>query len=203
MRTETVVREIFTFDELSPEAQAKAIDRNRDINTDCEWWECTYEYFTELFSTFGIDISKIYFSGFSSQGDGAMFEADYRHKPGGVKALAAYSTKIPKEVTEAAAQLLELQKRNAYRICASSKHSGGNYYHENMMDVNTWDKETGDSYKFYEGGQETEIKEIFRSLAKWIYRTLETEYFDLISDELIKETIQANEYEFTEDGERA
>jgi hypothetical protein len=39
MRTETVVRELFTFDELSEDAKQKAIDSNRCISTCDEWWD--------------------------------------------------------------------------------------------------------------------------------------------------------------------
>lgn len=43
MRTETVTRNLYTFDELSEDAKQKAIDNNREMNVGDEWWECTYE----------------------------------------------------------------------------------------------------------------------------------------------------------------
>lgn len=204
MRTETITREIFTFDELSPEAQERAIDNNRYINVRySDWSDSTVEYVQELCATFGLDIEKVLFSGFCSQGDGAMFVAQYRYKKGGINALAAYSSRVPEEVKTVAADLQELQKRNFYRIEAKTKHDNGHYYHYNSMDVDTWDTQTGCSLKFYENGAEKELTEILRRLARWVYRILESDYEDQTSDEAIKETIEANGYEFTADGERA
>lgn len=41
MRNETIT--IYEFDELNDEQKQKAIDGLHDINTDYEWWDCTYE----------------------------------------------------------------------------------------------------------------------------------------------------------------
>ena len=42
-RTETVVRALFKFEELSEEAQDKALEINWDWNVDCDWWEYIYD----------------------------------------------------------------------------------------------------------------------------------------------------------------
>lgn len=34
---------VYTFDELSEKAQEKALGLMYDINTDYDWWQCTYE----------------------------------------------------------------------------------------------------------------------------------------------------------------
>jgi hypothetical protein len=47
------------------------------------------------------------------------------------------------------------------------------------------------------------LKDILRDYMRWIYRTLEKEYDYMTSEEAIKETIIANDYEFTKDGSRA
>jgi hypothetical protein len=44
------------------------------------------------------------------------------------------------------------------------------------------------------------ISEVVKDLNRWLYRTLEKEYEYLSSDEAIIETIEANEYTFTESG---
>ena len=202
MRTETITRTVYTFEELSPEAQAKAIDNNRYINTkDTDWHEHTIEYVRELCATFGLGIENVFFSGFSSQGDGAMFTGEYSYKKGGCKALVAYAPNIPAEVTAIAAKIQELQKKHGYRIAASIMHSGSRYYHENTLTSNARDVHTEESEKFYNNGVDAELQDIFRRLAKWVYRTLESSYDELTSDQFVKDTILANEYEFTEDGE--
>lgn len=39
----TIELTVYKFKELSKQAQAKAIDSNRDTNLDYEWWNCTYD----------------------------------------------------------------------------------------------------------------------------------------------------------------
>ena len=46
------------------------------------------------------------------------------------------------------------------------------------------------------------MAEIFRDLARWLYRQLQAEYDLLTSDEAIEEGIIVNEYTFTEAGRR-
>ena len=46
------------------------------------------------------------------------------------------------------------------------------------------------------------VTEALRDLARWLYRQLEREYTYLTSDEVVDETIIANEYTFTDDGRR-
>ena len=50
---------------------------------------------------------------------------------------------------------------------------------------------------------EDEITECLRDFANWIYKQLERDYDYQNSDDAVAETIEANDYEFTEDGERA
>ena len=98
MRTQTTT--IYKFDELSDEAKQIAIDGNRSWNVqDFEWWESSFDSFAEAADLFGLDIRQtvnpgagrcfiptIFFSGFSSQGDGACFEGEYAHKKGALGA---------------------------------------------------------------------------------------------------------------------
>lgn len=52
-------------------------------------------------------------------------------------------------------------------------------------------------------GIEEAHEENARDAMRWIYRTLEREYDYQNSDEVVAENIEANDYEFTEEGERA
>ncbi len=47
---------------------------------------------------------------------------------------------------------------------------------------------------------EESVAEALRDLARWLYRQLEREYEYLSSDEVVDDTIVANEYTFTEAG---
>lgn len=67
----------YSFEELTPEAQSKAINANRDINTDDNYWyEYTLEAQKEMLASYGFNNARIFFSGFYSQGDGACFTCD-------------------------------------------------------------------------------------------------------------------------------
>ena len=47
------------------------------------------------------------------------------------------------------------------------------------------------------------VKEFLRDFADWIYRRLENEYDYRTSEEGCREAIEANDYEFTEEGDIA
>jgi hypothetical protein len=86
----TIQTTVYRFSELSEEAKEKSIETNRDINCgDSFWSECVIEDAKEQAKTIGIDIDHIYYSGFSSQGDGACFDGRYLYKAGAVKAMQA------------------------------------------------------------------------------------------------------------------
>jgi len=43
MRTYTITRTVYSFDELTPEAQNNAVEKLWDLNVDYDWWENVYE----------------------------------------------------------------------------------------------------------------------------------------------------------------
>ena len=193
MRTDTVTTEVFTFSELSDDAKQTAIENNHDINTDYEWYDFNYEDAKQIGEIMGIDIDRIYFSGFSSQGDGACFEGSYSYEKGSVKNLKEYAPK-DEELHRIAQELQDIQRKHFYGITANVKHSG-HYSHKYCTQINV-DSETQQELP------EDEICEVLRDYMEWIYRSLEKSYDYLTSDESISETLEANEYEFTADGNR-
>jgi hypothetical protein len=48
MRTETITRNLYKFDELSDDAKDKAIEKLWDINVDYDWWQWTYDDAEEI-----------------------------------------------------------------------------------------------------------------------------------------------------------
>lgn len=61
---------------LSPERRNKLLEQYRyqDVCNALEWWDCIEEQFKEQCLEVGVRVDKMYFSGFSNQGDGACFE---------------------------------------------------------------------------------------------------------------------------------
>ena len=188
----TITKEVYKFEELNEETQERVIEDNRDINVDYQWWDFSFDDIKEIGKILGINIKNIYFSGFYSQGDGACFEGDYSYEKESVKKIKEYAP-LDEELHKIAKDLYLLQKKHFYRLSANVEHNG-HYYHEFCTNITVYDDNISDDTT--EG-----IKEILRSFMQWIYSTLEKECEYLTSDEAIKDTIIANEYEFTEEGE--
>jgi len=203
----TLETTVFKFDELSEDAKQYALEKLWDLNVDYDWWEFLFDDAANIAELFGLDIRQtrkermdksyfykptIYFSGFSSQGDGACFEGRYSYQKGGLKAVMEYAPK-DEELHRIVRDLQNLQAKNFYKVTFRTYHRGF-YHHENCMYL--------DDYEGCEG-YEDDFLEVMRDFARWIYKCLESEHDWLTSEESILETIHANEYEFTEDGDLA
>lgn len=187
---ETREYKVFKFEELTEAQQNKVLERYYDINVDHDdWSECVIENFKEDMAKQGYSDINVFYSGFSSQGDGACFESRID--------LRAWM-KAHKCISKA---------RAAYRMAEDmdyslyTKHSG-HYYHSGCMRLEA--EAFGYPDKAYTEFHEIlvpMIEEDAREQADTLYRTLENEYDYLTSKEAIIETVKANEYSFTEDGE--
>ena len=194
MRTQTIVKEIYTFDELSGKAKQAAIDWYRSGDEFEFEVEEVMEDCTELAKLIGIDIYNIYYSGFWSQGDGACFTGDYRYKKGALKAVKAYAP-LDTELHGIVKQLQAIQARHFYGLSAYVVHRG-HYYHELCTHIDvyrTWEIAVSDD-------TESDIKDTLRSFMRWIYSRLESEYEYTQSEEYCIEGITFGGYEFDVNG---
>ena len=185
---------IYTFNELSDESKEKALDNCRDTNVfyGGEWYDGVIYTCKGVAKTLGIDVDSIHFSGFSSQGVGACFTGTYEYHKGWRTELKAYAP-INKDLLAICVALQEAQRKAFYTIVARIAHRG-HYSHSGCMAIDVDASCSFDS---------DEIQGALRLLADWMYSSLEAEYDYLTSDEAVRESIIANEYEFTENGERA
>lgn len=206
----TVTKTVYLFDELSDKAKQKARDWYREGSSDDEYWDSIYEDADTLAKLMGIEIDQkpirtvggstryepaIYFSGFSSQGDGACFVGRYAYAKGGAAKVREHAPQD--EALHAIADGLQaLQKANGYRLTATITHRD-TYYHSGTADFEVM---KGDDYASDDA--ETELKRLIRAFMDWIYRQLEAEYEYQTSDEQVDESIRANAYEFEKDGTR-
>jgi hypothetical protein len=193
--------QVFTFEELSEGAKEKARQWWREGGLDYKWWEFVYEGFKEKATGMGFDVTNIYFSGFWSQGDGAMFEY---HR---------LDNKLLLQFVEGL-KLSPMRKQwlvnNAY-VSGSGRHSG-HYYHSGCCTHSIyWQVDNGQlhwSTNFYRWIEsfvedfEYFIKGLYEELCSELYKSLEKEYEHLMSDEYVDECIIINEYEFLENGSR-
>lgn len=192
----TIETKIYKFEELSEEAQQKAIENSNNINVDYQdWYDSVYENFKEETKEFQID--KMYFSGFWSQGDGAMFE--YSNVSDELFYKAIDSLKISNWKKQ-------LIKDNCF-IYARGKQSG-RYSHEKSCDHSIEiEKPFGSLYPnienfLYESEEYITdyIIDHYETLARKLYGDLEESYNYLTSEESVKEALIGNDYEFSEDG---
>jgi len=187
MRTLTISKTLAKFEELSDAQQRKVIEENYDMNvSDSFWHECVTDDAIEIAALLGIDISNVYFSGFSSQGDGACFEGSFRHVKGSVAKVKAFAPQDT-ELHAIAKTLQDLHRRAFYSVTGTVRQYG-HYVHKRSMRI--------DIASDYGSCDESDWLEAFADFALWIYRRLEKEYEYQTSEEVIRESITANEMEF-------
>lgn len=166
----TVTKTVYSFNELSQEAQQKAILNLSNINLYYGWWEYVYYEANEI----GLKITS--------------FDLDRNKHANGEFLLSA---------SEVAANIIKLRQETeeTYQT-AKSFLEDFNPVFASYMDENSEDYE---SREIEEKLQELE-NDFLSSLLEDYANILQNEYEYLYSDEAIKETIEANKYEFNEDG---
>lgn len=193
------------FDALPEDLKAKILSEHRDWNTEhIDWWDSVYAMFERDMAEIGIDVDRMYFSGFWSQGDGACFEGSVRDWELFLKSRG---------YTDAA-----LIKHAQDYFEFSVRHSG-RYYHEHCTSFSAEmplpedadDNVFADNYTVYEQGSlhravalanlaqydedklATEFAEAFKDHMQTLYGMLEEEYEHLTSDEAILDSLEAND----------
>ena len=213
-RTRTRVDQVYKFSELDERAKERARDWFReDVFTDSSAWEHIFEDAKECLQLAGFHVDRIYFSGFSSQGDGACFEGSWRAAD--AKPVKAMKDHAPKDK---ALHAIAAEMRAIAKLCPSASMSvkhRGHYTHEGCTEFDIgaegpeWEDGAArkpaewDALRERDNETAERIKEASRDAMRWIYRMLEAEYTYQNSDAVVDENIEANEYEFTEEGRRA
>ncbi len=201
---------VYVFDELSDKAKEKAREWYREgINFDAEYSEFPIEDAKTIGAMLGIEIDRVLYEGFGSQGNGACFEGTYRYNPDAVKQLRENIGGEDLPIMERIAGNLETAAKMGEEGFSVSVTHSGRYCHENSVEFE-WDnfftplEVDGNNVKVEKNQAEAyyAIRDELRSFMRWIYRALEKEYQWVNSDESVDENIVANEYEFTEDGKR-
>jgi hypothetical protein len=207
----TLTKTAYTFAELSDPAKEQARNwwreqESYDFDTDCviEDAQRMAELLGIEFDTRAVNLMNgstrrdpcVFWSGFSSQGDGACFEGSYAYAKGAVKAVTNETGGNDKTLIRIAQDLQDAQRSAFYKLTATVKHSGHyNHEHSTTIDVEHAD----DSYRSIGDAGEL-IAEALRDFMRWIYSQLEAEYTYRMSDENVDESIIINEYDFTDDG---
>jgi hypothetical protein len=185
---------VYKFDELSDEAKEQARAWYRGHALDYQWYDGTFDDAQECLKLAGFKVERIFFSGFSSQGDGACFEGTWcAESAQPVKAMKQHAPKDKRlHAIAAAARDIAKQDGTAY---ARIKHRG-HYYHEYETAFDFDTEKPGDNDTV-----DAAIVEVARDAMRWIYRRLEEQHDWLLADEQVDENIRINGHEFLESGE--
>jgi hypothetical protein len=186
------------FEALPQDTKAAILDKYRDWNTEgLDWWENVYSDFTEGMEGIGVNVARIYFSGFWSQGDGACFE-------GSIEDWALFLPTLYKG-KELEDHLAALAGSDSFILYWRHR---GHHYHSNSV---SWTGDFQFSHNFdsplrkavcdlliadwYELASELEGTAIaaLKGHMDDLYRKLEEEYDFLTSDESVIEALIANE----------
>lgn len=196
------------FNNLPARVRDEILDKHRHYNIEhLDWWDGVYDVFRRDMDAIGIEVDKMYFSGFWSQGDGACFEGR----------VFSWEDFLP-SLGHKNPALISLADSSGWKF--SVGHSG-HYYHENCTDFHTclatldchdaddeehfalcfspykseiqtaaWMALIAD-YKY--GDLEQEFTEAFKDHMRELYNRLEVEYDHLTSDESVLEALDAND----------
>lgn len=181
----------YNFDELGQEAQKTALESFRDINVDSDGWsEDVIENFKNKLEALGYENITVYYSGFWSQGDGACFigRVDL------TKWLKAHklANKYRALYNDTEAYSINITHQSHYYHATSTTVEDG-YYSSGKSEKS--EKQFAEVVGLIEAERE--------ELGNALYKELEQEYDFLTSDEVIKDTILVNEYQFLADGKRS
>ena len=196
MRTVLIEKKVYKFDELDE----KAKDKVRETFADDVWYDMRYEDFSEIANILGItfntcergkhtDIS-IWWSGFYCQRDGLSFDGTYSYSKKAPKRMKAYCNNP--ELIAMAQELQDIQKPFIYGLSGRIRSKRNNWITLDLEDTNNPYRDVSSAEKA--------IHSVMMRFCRWMYDALREEYEYQTSDEAIRESCEANGYEFYENG---
>jgi len=196
------------FNALTKRQRDEILDKNRHWNVEhTEWWDVVYDHFKHDMEAIGIEVERMYFSGFSSQGDGACFEGR----------VFSWEDFLP-SLGHTCPALISLADSSVWKFDVEHR---GHYYHENCTRFNTClatldcndaldEEEFAQVFSPYTSEIQTaawmaliadykredleeQFTEAFKGHMRDLYSRLEVEYDDLTSDESVLASLDAND----------
>lgn len=195
MREITKTYTIYNIDDIKQNEDLKQIilEKHSDINVDYEWYADILEDWQEKLTNYGFINSDISFNGFYSQGDGASFTCKNIDIIQFLKQSLNFTGKEEK--------ILKALFNNDY-INFTIKRIDWHYYHKYTVrlisDINTQDRHKRINTIINKLSNNIIID--MRLLMASIYDDLQKQYEYLTSEQVIFETLEANDYEFYSDG---
>jgi hypothetical protein len=199
MRTLHIHKDVYTFDELSASAKQRARDWYRQgLEFDAD---CIIDDAKTIGKVMGWDIDSVNYSGFCSQGDGAQFTGTWRvYRVQPIEKLDVVGDEELTRIVEGFQAYAVAMRMELPHIESAAVAHDGHYQHEMCTHFEmSYAGGEGMNDDLPEDAEET-FKELSRDFMRWIYDALEKEYEYTQSDEYADEGIEANSYEFDENG---
>lgn len=202
---------IYPFAELQPKVQQQVLEKYRYVEVEAyDWYQCEYEAFIQLCSLLGIDTSadQISFSGFYHQGAGSTFAAKINVLDT-IKAVQEEPWKTASEIDLKFPYcpcqprfIRQIENGNMDCLFFTVRPNRGNY-------ISLWD-----DHRYSTKGNSDNIDAQLQLLSDWLqqvldilnthlFKSLETQYELLTSDETVSNYLTANEWLFTDQGTNA
>lgn len=182
MRKDVKIIKVYRFEELSEEAQRKALEISCDINVDYPWWDCVYEDAKNI----GVKIEEFELDrGNYCRGQFMLDEWDVAEN---ILKEHGKDCETYKDATDFLWFLALAENKYRNKVREHEEGTGEDFVPADLDDFDA-------SYECPEllSDFQEAIFEDYRSL-------LQKEYNYLTSREAIRDTLDVNEYEFTEDG---
>ncbi len=189
---------VYNINELSKNAREIAIkDHRENMGFNPSF---VFDKWKDILSEMGFTDIKIYYRGFSSQGDGAMFQANLNiacmPSPDNFKVVLESYPDF-KDLEYYVKELWNIKNtKGLYSIVI--KHQG-HYYHHNSKTIE-YNPEENNSPIDYDK-LEKDFNAFYVNLCHDIYKELNEDYSHQMSDEYIIELMENNNYHFYQNGE--
>lgn len=193
MPTQKVIT-VYSFAELSEKAKEKARCKFIEYYDFEHSAEFIIEDAKTIGALFGLDIDKVFYSGFYHQGSGASFDGNYRYGKGALQAVKKYAPNDT-DLHSIVKALQDAQRKAFYKLRAECYSSNRGNLRVNLSHA--------DNAYFDVQPFEDDIESALNDFASWIYSNLEKEYEYQTSDDTIAEYYTDSDTEFTESGDYA
>lgn len=184
----TIKINLYKFEELSEESQQKAIENNSDFNVEFDWWQFTYEDAERVdLKINGFDIYR------------NTIDVDFKYTP---KDTALSILKEHGKDTDT--YILAKKFIKEYEEAEKNEEKYSDLY-ENIEPENEAEEELEVKYSDLRDEAEEKMEnlsdEFLKEISEEYLSMLRNEYEYKTSEEAIKESLIANDYDFTENGE--
>ena len=217
----------YSFEELPEESKKKALEKNRDINTEYQdWHDPIIEGFEEDMKKLGLDDIVVRYTGFYSQGDGASFTAKvvdqdtFLRDALEIKSSTEFldmgddedTSKEDDDLRQLMGDLRNIgydtrEKVNPEDLYLSIVEIYSRHSHEmsitGEVEIDYIDMVDGDDrdWTSFQDGMEDMLTDWARDESKELYQRLYKYYEELQEDEAVADTLIAGDYDFNLDGD--